>query len=53
MDVAETRLFIQDPGGHKGTREAVLGRGIKTIDRREAEKRRKQPEGINNHQPGQ
>lgn len=32
---------------------AQLGCGIKTMTRREQERMRKQPEGINNHQLGQ
>lgn len=32
---------------------AQLGCGIKTMTRRERERMKKQPEGINNHQPGQ
>lgn len=53
MDVVETGLFIQDPGGYGGVREN--GRSVAVALKRwpDESKRGKQPEAIDNHWPGQ
>lgn len=52
MDVVETRLFIQDPGGHDEERENGRSSTV-ALQRWPDESRRKQLKAIDNHQPGQ
>lgn len=54
MDVVETGLFIQDPGGHERERENGRSSAVALKRRPDKEQGRgRRTEGIDNHQPGQ